>query len=463
MRARSLPFLFLIPLFLFAGPAARAADWLYLTVAGDTLIGIGQKYLKNPNDWPKVRVVNQVGDPKKLPTGSHLRIPVELLKVTPAPVEVTAASGNVRYRRADGPFQALAAGTRLHGGETVLTGPRSSAAFRFADGTVLTQQASSRIGFGRLAAWGATGMVATEINLEAGRLEASAARQQAPAGGFKVVTPVAVAGLRGTGFRLNLDEDGKTLRGEVTEGAVAIAAQGEEVRVEGGYGTITELGKPPRAPRPLLARPDLSGLPDARTTDALAFTWPADPAARSWRAQIAADAGFHDILLDSVFTAPEARWPEPEAPMPGRYHLRARAIDADGLEGFSADHAFVLAVAPPPAPVPPPPEPEPAPLPAAPSAPEMVEDGGFLIANWRGAATVYRMEIGRDPAFATIAASYTLPSAQARVRKPAPGDYWVRVIAIDARGVESAPSPATPVTINQFFPWLLLPFLLLMP
>lgn len=274
MRARSLPFLFLIPLFLFAGPAARAADWLYLTVAGDTLIGIGQKYLKNPNDWPKVRVVNQVGDPKKLPTGSHLRIPVELLKVTPAPVEVTAASGNVRYRRADGPFQALAAGTRLHGGETVLTGPRSSAAFRFADGTVLTQQASSRIGFGRLAAWGATGMVATEINLEAGRLEASAARQQAPAGGFKVVTPVAVAGLRGTGFRLNLDEDGKTLRGEVTEGAVAIAAQGEEVRVEGGYGTITELGKPPRAPRPLLARPDLSGLPDARTTDALAFTWP---------------------------------------------------------------------------------------------------------------------------------------------------------------------------------------------
>ena len=31
---------------------ASAADWLYLTVPGDTLSGIGQTYLRNPKDWP---------------------------------------------------------------------------------------------------------------------------------------------------------------------------------------------------------------------------------------------------------------------------------------------------------------------------------------------------------------------------------------------------------------------------
>ncbi len=136
---------------------ATAADWQYLTVPGDTLIGIGKRYLKNPNDWPKVQAENSVEIPKRMPANTRLRIPVGLLKVSPAPVTVTAVNGNVRVKGADGGFRPLQANDQLNGGETVLTGPRSSAAFRFADGTTLTQQASSRIGFGRLAVYGNTG------------------------------------------------------------------------------------------------------------------------------------------------------------------------------------------------------------------------------------------------------------------------------------------------------------------
>jgi hypothetical protein len=197
--------------------------------------------------------------PKLLPANTRIKIPVELLKVTPAPVTVTAVTGNARYKTADGPFQPLQAGARLQGGETVLTGPRGSATYRFADGTVLTQQASSKLGFGRLAAYGKTGMVSTELSLDSGRLEASAARQQAPAGGFSVRTPVAVAGLRGTGFRLNVSEDGRRLANEVLEGAVAVAAQGREVRVEGGFGTVAEAGKPPRRPPGLASQAQSGG------------------------------------------------------------------------------------------------------------------------------------------------------------------------------------------------------------
>lgn len=332
------------------GLSAQAADWQYLTVPGDTLIGIGQQYLKNPNDWPKVQAENKVEIPKRMPTNFRLRIPVALLKVTPAPVTVTAVNGNVRFRGADNRFQTLKANDQLTGGETVLTGPGSSAAYRFADGTTLTQQASSKLGFGRLAAYGKTGMISTELSLEAGRLEASAARQMSPAGGFSVRTPVAVAGLRGTGFRLNVAEDGKRMSNEVTEGAVAISAQGRAVEVKGGFGTYAEAGKPPAPARALLPAPDLSALPAKVLRYPLQFTKPPQPGAVAWRGRVASDPAFANVLLDSVFTTPTGQW-SGELP-DGTYYMRARAIDADGLEGLESVHAFSLDVHPlPPVPV----------------------------------------------------------------------------------------------------------------
>ena len=330
--------------------ASDASDWQYVTVPGDTLIGIGQRYLRNPADWPKIQSENRVDVPKRMPANFRLRIPVRLLKVTPAPVTVTSVNGNVRVKGADGRFQPLQANARLIGGETVITGPRSSAAFRFADGTSLTQQASSRLGFGRLAAYGNTGMIATELSLEAGRLEASAAKQLAPAGGFSVRTPVAVAGLRGTGFRLNVAEDGQRMTNEVMEGSVAVSARGRAVAVNAGYGTFTEAGKAPVQPRALLAPPDLSAMPSTIQRQPLQFTKPPQAGAVAWRARVVGDESHGSVLLDDVFTGPTAQWNDnlPD----GTYYLLARAIDEAGLEGMESVHAFVLDVHPmPPVPI----------------------------------------------------------------------------------------------------------------
>lgn len=417
---------------------AAAQDWLYLTYPGDTLIGIGKQYLKNPNDWPKVQITNKVSDPRKLPANTRIRIPVDLLKVTPAPAVVTAVTGNVRVRQGEAPFQPLAANSQLTGGELVLTGPRSSATYRFADGTTLTQQASSRLKFGRLAAYGKTGMVATEVELEQGRIEASAAAQQAPAGGFRVATPVAVAGLRGTAFRLNLAEDGKTLRSEVLEGAVGIAAQGVEVRVADGQGTVTELGRPPAPPRALLPRPDLRALPGRVTRLPLAFAWPQLDGASAWRAQIAAEPAFHAILLEGEFAEPEAHWhgtgqddasDEPALP-DGNYHLRVRAIAADGLEGWHTDHAFTLAARPLPPPA------------LSPCLGERLlgPDAEFAWAAAAGAHG-YLLQIAPTPAFDEGLREHRLPAVTRHVERLSEGDWHWRLASIDARGEARAFGP----------------------
>ncbi|MGA7178025.1 MAG: FecR domain-containing protein [Thiobacillaceae bacterium] len=331
-----------IPLLLAALIAlpAQAADWLYLTYPGDTLSQIARTYLKNMRDWPKVQAVNRVSIPERLPVNTRIKIPVELLKVTPASVTVTAVSGNVRYKSGDGPFQPLASGTQLHGGENVLTGPRSSATYRFADGSVLTQQAFSNLSFGRLAAYGKTGMVSTDLSLGSGRLEAHASKQLPPAGGFGVRTAVAVAGLRGTDFRLNLGEDGKSLRNEVLEGTVNVAAQGRDVSVEAGYGTVVEAGKPPEAPRSLLMPPAATGLDALIERLPLSFTWQPVAGASAYRAQVARDAAFSEVLLDDVTPQASITWQD-DLP-DGNYVLRIRAIDSAGLEGGNRDHAFEL-------------------------------------------------------------------------------------------------------------------------
>ncbi len=317
-----------------------AADWLYLTVPGDTLIGIGKEYLNNPNDWPKVQSANKVRIPRHLPVNTPLRIPVRLLKQTPAAVEVTHVQGNVRVKPADGRYRKLAVGDRLTGGETVITGPRSFAGYRLADGSALNQQPRAKLAFGRLVAWGKTGMVATEIDLQSGRLEASAARQRGPAGGFRVKTPVAVAGLRGTAFRLNVAEDGGSLHSEVLEGEVGVAAQGREVGVGAGQGTIALAGKPPEPPRALLPAPAVQGLPTLVDTLPLRFAWLAGSQAAAWRVQVAADPSFTRLVLDDRFDAAAAEWED--APPDGNYVLRIRGVDDRGLEGLNLDHPFTL-------------------------------------------------------------------------------------------------------------------------
>ena len=604
-------------------PLAPAADWLYLTYPGDTLSQIGVRYLKNWRDWPKVMALNKVPHERVLPVNTRIRIPVELMRVDPAPAEVTHVTGNVRVKPADGPFRPLAAGERITGGETVLTGPRSFASFKLADGSVVNQQPSTRLKFGRLAAYGDTGMVSTELDLQDGRLEANAMRQIAPAGGMQVKTPIAVAGLRGTAFRLNVDAEAQTLRGEVLDGAVGVKAQRKEVVVPAGQGTLAQAGQPPAPARPLLPAPEAIALPNRIRALPIRFSWQRDDAARAWRVQIAADAGFSRLLLEALTEEPMVQW---EETLPdGRYYLRLRALDADGLEGLNRDHPFELDLRPLPPPLTAPAEgernydgnvtfawglPEEAhgfvlqlsptshfgqevqeirlqavdrhvaqlppgtwywrmaslndkgerhlwgaaqsfkvqPLPAAPPAAEtraeagqvhlawlpvagaaryelqlgktsdlaapLIEqqtaatrvslplrpgkyfwrvrgleadgqagawnqaspivlspdaptalqtriDADALLLQWQGDTPAYRVELATEPAFRKIVSRVDSAGPQARLPKPQPGQYWLRVVAVGEDGVESPPSQAQMIEVRQLVPWWLIPLFLI--
>jgi len=285
-------------------------------------------------------------------------------------------------------------------------------------------------------------MVATELSLESGRLEARATRQLAPAGGMQVRTPVAVAGLRGTDFRLNVSDDGQQLRGELLDGGLTIQRDREEVRLTGGEGLLAEAGKPLGTAQPLPAAPCVIALPAIVRNLPIRFTWPADPASRQWRAQIAADGAFQKLQLDAQVDAPEVAW---DIALPdGDYVFRLRALNAAGLEGYNLDHKFRLDLRPMPPRIQAP----------APAARSYVETVDFV---WDAAeeAQGYLIQIAPTPYFQTDVIERRL-GAVTRQREVLPSGLWHwRLASLDADGgrhlwgpsqtLRVQPLPAAPV------------------
>jgi hypothetical protein len=316
---------------------ASADDWIYIVKKGDTIIQTTREFMADPNAWRRLQEYNDIGKDREIPIGTKINIPVDWLKKEPAPVKVEYVSGNVRIKPADGRLQPLKAGTLITGGETVLTGPKSTATLKLADGSKMTLSPRSRVAFGNLTMYGKTLMVDTEVRLEGGGIASKAVAQVSPAGRYRVVTPVATAGIRGTDFRVSLDDKGEAMRSEVLSGEVALNNDIGEIALLPGFGAVAKAGQPLES-RPLLPAPVASDLPALVRSLPMRFSWQPVEGAVAWRVQIAEDAEFERIVLDDAFTEPAAEFNE--ALPDGEFHLRVRGVDAEGLEGLNLIHAF---------------------------------------------------------------------------------------------------------------------------
>ncbi len=99
----------------------------------------------------------------------------------------------------------------------------------------------------------------------------------------------------------------------------SITADGEA----GPFGDAQTFSQHPVPPSPALETPKTD-------RDGLLFRWPQPAPGQRVQFQFAADAEFKQLLLDQTTDAAELRVP---LPPPGSYHLRIRAIDADGFVG----------------------------------------------------------------------------------------------------------------------------------
>ena len=397
-----------------AGVAPAADDDLvYVVRAGDTLIGLGRTLLIDPRSWPELQRLNRIAEPRRIPIGTNLRIPVALARGVPAPARVVRVEGDARSGGA-----VLAPGAALGPGADVATGRDGYVTIELADGSRLVLQAQSRLRIREAVRYPALDAHRSAIEVESGRVESVTVPQKG-GGRFEIRTPLATTAVRGTDFRVASDDAARRTRSEVLTGSVAVAGEGAPVAVAAGFGTVVDETRRPIAPVKLLPAPDLSRLPALQ--ERVLFRFNLEPVAgvRGYRAQLARDREFQAVVAEDSPGGTEVRFggvPD------GDYWLRVRALDERALEGADGYHAFRLKA-----------RPEP-PFPSAP------RDGGKASGDavelrWSAAAeaATYRVQLARDRSFRDLVTDQdAVAGVELGAAGLAPGDYFWRVASVRA-------------------------------
>ncbi len=312
-------------------------EWLYRVRPGDTLIHFGNHHLINPDDWHILQKLNHIKNPYRMPIGSKMRVPLHLLKQIPAQAEVIFASGGAFIINSDKSRQAIAVGQKLNVGAELQTIAKSKLNIRFADGSIVTMQPNSTLKLDTLSMYSGGGMVDTKLRLQQGGVEIEANPTHTPGNSMQIFTPTAVAAVRGTSFRVSAES--QTVRQETLSGQVALAAAGQEVAIDKGFGSLSVDGNAPLPPLQLLAAPDVSKLNIQFETLPVEFALPAQKDAIAWVGSVFQDAQLNSLAAENVSQSGQLSFVDlPD----GQYTLKVRAKDSLGLEGFDAVHTFTL-------------------------------------------------------------------------------------------------------------------------
>jgi hypothetical protein len=314
-----------------AAPPQASDEVTYVIRPGDTLIGLAKRGFNRNADYIVVQRRNRIADPRALQPGSTLHIPLRVLRTQPIGAKVIAFRGAV-----------LVGGTRPQIGTAVREGSllRTDAdaflTLELADGSLLTLPSRSTMRIAALHRVILTGSAIKSFELLSGRTETEVQKARKPQDRFEIRTPVSVAAVRGTKFRVTFGQDSAAAGAGVLQGVVAVKAGRQAVAVPQGKGVVASATGPGPLvnllPKPVLRDPD-----KVQDEDLVRFTVAPMPGARSYRIQLAKDAGF-------IETFAEAEAPQPTltfAGVPnGSFFARATAISPEGIEGFPAVYTF---------------------------------------------------------------------------------------------------------------------------
>jgi len=322
-----------------APAAGAAADDLahYQVRQGDTLYALAEKYLIRPGDYRAVQRANRVRNPRRLVIGSDLAIPVEWLRTEPIEAVVETLSGEATVTT-QGRISALAKGAVLRQGDTVATQANAFVRLALPDATHMTLPSQSRLRIEALHRVLLTGAVVRGFALEKGRSESVVTPMKQPQDRFVVRTPLSIAAVRGTEFRVSFDEGEQRAGVGVLDGAVGVAppAGGDGAVVQKSFGVSADRDGVSQ-PRPLLPAPVLKDSSNIQQAPAISLELEPVEGAQAYRAQLAADAGLLNPIAETLSDQPRLSFPELAE---GQWFVKLTAIDSGGLEGAPRIYGF---------------------------------------------------------------------------------------------------------------------------
>src|SRR5690606_36012578 len=246
-------------------PVQAAADQhvIHEIVPGDTLISLATTYLGDPDAWTVIRDDNGVRNPRRLMPGSEI-----LIRLPARDVAVIFAHGNVGSIDNDQGEHAVEIGQKLAEGARVRVGENSYLSLQFADGSITRVMSNSVVQLVKVREQGKT--VSRIIELERGAVDVSVTprdaggkRRKHAGSTFAIITPGAIAAVRGTRYDVTVSEAQDTTS-SVTEGTVGVSSRTaarhsqEVVALSAGSGIPVDASGDLGTVRPLLPAPDLA-------------------------------------------------------------------------------------------------------------------------------------------------------------------------------------------------------------
>ena len=402
--------------------AETGPEWVYSVRPKDTLIHFANRHLINPQDWRILQQINHIQNPYRMPIGSKLRVPLSLLRQSPAQATVIAVVGDVYQSSAHQSQQLVAVGQQLGMGTALETAAKSTLHIRFADGSIVTMQPNSTLKLDALSMYGGGGMADTKLRLQQGGVAIKANPQHVPGNTMQIYTPTAVAAVRGTDFRLSAEST--TTRQETLQGKVGLLAAGQEVQVNKGFGSLSTDGQAPSEPVPLLSAPDTSKLPTQFEALPVQFEMPAQVSAVAWVGSVHQASSAEALSDEAKSNGTHLSFNDlPD----GQYILKVRAKDQLGFEGYDAGHKFSLNTQPF------------APAAAYPEASTIISDSHPVL-RWSQVheANAYHVELAKDAQFMQPILSQKVASNEWAMTEPLQkGQYFWRIASIN--GADQGP------------------------
>jgi hypothetical protein len=226
-------------------------------------------------------------------------------------------------------------------GDWVRTRSRSSVELLQDDGTVIRLRPNSKamIDLSGSTESARGDIRVTKIKLESGSLVAKVKKLLQRDSRFEIQTPTATSFIRGTEFRVKVEDDNAT-RLEVLEGAVDFGSEAEKVSVEGNFGSRVDIaGNTPADPHVLPSPPTELFTPEDKQVldESLAtyqFSWATVENASKYHLEVASDGEFKQLVEEAWLEGANADMMSLriDALEPGTYFWRVSALDDAGYE-----------------------------------------------------------------------------------------------------------------------------------
>ena len=310
------------------GPAATPDSGppiSYTVRKGDNLYNLALHYMHQLSDYRVVQTLNHVRDPYRIPIGTSILIPRPLLRSDPLQAKVIAFRGVTTI---DG--QAALLGATVGEGGRIQTGQNAFLSIGLTDGSTITLPSQTSVRIERLRRFRLTNEMERLFRIDDGRTQTEVTPRTNGRDRFEMRTPISVAAVRGTDFRVAVLDGGKAATAEVLGGHVGLAGGGAETTLDPGVGArVTPEGT--TGPVKLLPPPDIADPARIQSEPELAFAVAPLEKAMRYRFQIAKDAGFLDITEETIADRPQAALPSVPN---GDYFVRVTGIDANEIEGL---------------------------------------------------------------------------------------------------------------------------------